>query len=100
MSSSDGESDLKRALREARSYARQHVSELSRQILDWKATGLLPEVSGPVSMRELAKMLKVVDLHGAMQMAEDFVKDAALEMVAIEAIAEDDATAAPMAPSP
>lgn len=82
MSSSDDRSDLKTVLRDARLYARHNLHELSRQILHWKQTGLLPEVSGSVSMRKLADMLKVVDPDGAMQMAENLVKDAALEVLA------------------
>ena len=93
MSSLDDENDLKKVFREARSYAQQHLPELSRQIVHWKQTGLLPEVSGAVSMRKLADMLKVVDLHGSMQMAENMVKDAALETLArpLMAHAPDDA---------
>jgi hypothetical protein len=82
MVSQDDGNDLKKVFREARSYAQQHLPELSRQIVHWKQTGLLPEVSGSVSMRKLADMLKVVDLHGSMQMAENMVKDAALETLA------------------
>jgi len=82
MSSSDDRSDLKKVLQDARSYVQQYLPELSRQIVHWKQTGLLPEVSGSVSMRKLADMLKAVDLHGAMEMAENLVKDAALETLA------------------
>lgn len=71
--------DAKKTQRQARAYAREHLAECASELLAWRTTGLLAD--GRV--RELAAMLRALDTHEHLQLAEGEIVRAALERVAV-----------------
>ncbi|WP_321944663.1 hypothetical protein [Burkholderia cenocepacia] len=62
----------------ATAYAREHARELATELLEWSDTTLLRD--GRV--RELARMLQVLDAAHALKLARSFAERAALELAA------------------
>lgn len=62
----------------ATAYAREHARELATELLEWSDTTLLRD--GRV--RELARMLQVLDAAHALTLARSFAEHAALELAA------------------
>lgn len=62
----------------ATAYAREHARELAAELLEWSDTTLLCD--GRV--RELARMLQVLDAAHALTLARSFAERAALELAA------------------
>lgn len=65
-------------LDEARAFADKHVYEASQEILNWQITSRL--CNGRV--RQLAKMLRVINAEQALTLAENEFKRAALRVCA------------------
>ena len=72
------ERELKEARDMATAYAREHARELAAELLEWSDTALLCD--GRV--RELARMLQVLDAAHALTLARSFAERAALELAA------------------
>lgn len=71
--------DPKPIMAAAKVYAREHLAELAADVLEWKATGLLPSGS---KLRLLADQFEPVMDHSRLPLAESLVSDAALKVVA------------------
>lgn len=61
-----------------RAYARAHVAELAREILEWRRTGTL----AGTRLRELAQMMLASESDDKMQQAERLAETEALRVVA------------------
>lgn len=68
------EIDLQQANRRARAFARHHVGELAREIVEWQDTALLREGK----LRELASIVSFAG-HDALKVAEHYATRAALD---------------------
>lgn len=68
----------------ARAYARENAQVCAQEIVSWRNTA---EYKGH-ALRELADILKPLDQHHSMQMAEDLVIEVALEKLASEGEAQ------------
>ncbi|MGT3784159.1 hypothetical protein ACVTE8_16530, partial [Staphylococcus aureus] len=71
----------------ATAYAREHARELATELLEWSDTTLLRD--GRV--RELARMLQVLDAAHALKLARSFAERAALELAAGRTVADKEA---------
>ncbi|MEB2554094.1 hypothetical protein [Burkholderia cenocepacia] len=71
----------------ATAYAREHARELATELMEWSDTTLLRD--GRV--RELARMLQVLDAAHALTLARSFAERAALELTAGRAAADREA---------
>lgn len=70
--------ELKAARETAETFARQHVAECAAELLEWSDTGFLRD--GKV--RELAKILRELDTHRSLPLAERIATAAVLELAA------------------
>jgi len=62
----------------ARGFAREHVQQCAKEILEWRCTGIYRGSR----LAELANILKPIDASRHMQMAEDLVTKVALAKLA------------------
>lgn len=70
--------ELKQIMRQADTFAREHVCELAGEIIEWQDTSILRKGK----LRQLASTLRIADGLNSLKLAESMVVRAALERVA------------------
>lgn len=60
-------------------YAKENLVDLVREIVSWKETGILEGTKDGSKVRTLGNILNVINLGRGLSLAENMVKDFALE---------------------